>query len=165
LGRFRPNVGLLVDVLVYTFSKFFAKKYDISKISTSGRNIVGVGWATMKSGCLPITGYCFHYLPPVSTTPAAILPPVPLVLLTPVANNGNNIRLQTPESELEGKNVYICVTYGDLKVPKCEIFDRSDFHYFYTIKPFWIDDFGVKILTYFFKFWGSQASFSFLCAS
>ncbi len=36
-----------------------------------------------------------------------------------------------------------------LKVPKCEIFDRSDFHYFYTIKPFWIDDFGVKILTYF----------------
>jgi hypothetical protein len=52
-----------------------------------------------------------------------------------------------------------------LKVPKCEIFDRSDFHYFYTIKPFWIDDFGVKILTYFFKFWGSQASFSFLCAS
>jgi hypothetical protein len=53
----------------------------------------------------------------------------------------------------------------DLKVPKCEIFDRSDFHYFYTIKPFWIDDFGVKILSYFFKFWGSQASFSFLCAS
>jgi hypothetical protein len=52
-----------------------------------------------------------------------------------------------------------------LKVPKCEICDRSDFHYFYTIKPFWIDDFGVKILTYFFKFWGSQASFSFLCAS
>ncbi len=30
---------------------------------------------------------------PVSTTPAANLPPV---LLTPVANNGNNIRLQTP---------------------------------------------------------------------
>jgi hypothetical protein len=52
-----------------------------------------------------------------------------------------------------------------LKVPKCEIFDRSYFHYFYTIKPFWIDDYGVKILTYFFKFWGSQASFSFLCAS
>jgi hypothetical protein len=44
---------------VYTFSKFFAKKYDISKISTSGRNIVGVGWATMRSGCLPITG-CFR---------------------------------------------------------------------------------------------------------
>jgi hypothetical protein len=30
LGRFRPNVGLLVDVLMYTFSKFFAKNYDIS---------------------------------------------------------------------------------------------------------------------------------------
>jgi hypothetical protein len=40
-------------------------------------------------------------LPPVSTTPAANLPPVSL---TPVANNWNNIRLQTPESELEGKN-------------------------------------------------------------
>ncbi len=38
-------------------------------------------------------------LPPVST-PAANLPPVSM---TPVANNGNNIRLQTPESELEGK--------------------------------------------------------------
>ncbi len=48
-----------------------------------------------------------------------------------------------------------------LKVPKCEIFDRSDFHYFYTIKPFWVDDFVVKILTCYFKFWGSQASLSF----
>jgi hypothetical protein len=47
-------------------------------------------------------------LPPVSTTAAANLPPVSL---TPVANNGNNIRLQTPESELEGKNLYICFLY------------------------------------------------------
>jgi hypothetical protein len=74
-------------------------------------------------------------LPLVTTTPAANLPPVsmtptanfatsspcvvdtsvndtggklPLVSTTPVANNGNNIRLQTPESELEGKNLYIC---------------------------------------------------------
>jgi hypothetical protein len=31
--------------------------------------------------------------------------------LTPVANNGNNIRLQTPKSELEGKNLYICFLY------------------------------------------------------
>ncbi len=31
-----------------------------------------------------------------------------------------------------------------LKVPKCEIFDPSDFNYFYTIKPFWVDDFVVK---------------------
>ncbi len=37
--------------------------------------------------------------PPVSTTPAANFPPVSL---TPVANNVNNIRLQTPKSELEG---------------------------------------------------------------
>ncbi len=31
------------------------------------------------------------------------------------------------------------------KVPKCEIFDRSDFHDFYSIKPFWVGDFGAKI--------------------
>jgi hypothetical protein len=31
--------------------------------------------------------------------------------LTPAANNGNNIRLRTPESELEGKNLYICFLY------------------------------------------------------
>jgi hypothetical protein len=30
---------------------------------------------------------------------------------TPVANNGNSIGLQTPESELEGKNAYICFLY------------------------------------------------------
>ena len=53
-------------------------------------------------------------LPPVSTTPAANLPPVSL---TPVANNGNNIRLLTHESELEGKNLYICFLYY-LKVTK-----------------------------------------------
>ncbi len=32
-----------------------------------------------------------------------------------------------------------------LKVPKCEIFERSDFHDFYSIKPFWVGDFGAKI--------------------
>jgi hypothetical protein len=53
-------------------------------------------------------------LPPVSSTPAANLPPVSL---TPVANNGNNIRLHSPESELEGKNLFICFLYY-LKVTK-----------------------------------------------
>ncbi len=56
-------------------------------------------------------------------------------------------------------------TPGPLKVPKCEIFDSPDFHYFYTIKPFWVDDFVVKILTYNFTFGGSQTSFNFWCAS
>ncbi len=32
-----------------------------------------------------------------------------------------------------------------LKVPKCEIFDRSDVHDFYPIKSLWEGDFGVKI--------------------
>ncbi len=44
-------------------------------------------------------------LPPVSTIPAANLLPVSL---TPVANNEINFRLQIPESELIGKNVYMC---------------------------------------------------------
>jgi hypothetical protein len=36
---------------------------------------------------------------------------LPPVSLKPVANNGNNIRLQTPKSELEGKNLYTCFLY------------------------------------------------------
>ncbi len=51
-----------------------------------------------------------------------------------------------------------------LKVPKCEIFDRSDFQDFYTIKPMWIGDFGAEIQTCYFNFWGSWAAFNFQCA-
>ncbi len=43
----------------------------------------------------------------------------------------------------------------DLKVPKREIFDRSDFPDFYTIKSSWVGDLLVKILTYYFNFWES----------
>jgi hypothetical protein len=32
-----------------------------------------------------------------------------------------------------------------LKVPKCENFHRTDFFYFYTIKPLWVGDFRAKI--------------------
>ncbi len=39
------------------------------------------------------------------------MPPVPLVLLQPVVNKGNTIRLQTHESELEGKHLYTCFLY------------------------------------------------------
>jgi hypothetical protein len=35
--------------------------------------------------------------------------------------------------------------HSHLKVPKCEIFDRSDFNDFYTIKSLCEGDFGVKI--------------------
>jgi hypothetical protein len=37
-------------------------------------------------------------------------------------------------------------------VPKCEIFDRSNFHDFYTIKSLWEGDFGVKIKKCFLLF-------------
>jgi hypothetical protein len=33
---------------------------------------------------------------------------------------------------------------AELKVPKCEIFHCLNFNDFYTIKPFWIGDFGLK---------------------
>jgi hypothetical protein len=36
------------------------------------------------------------------------------------------------------------VSYLNLKVPKCEIFDRSDFDDFYTIQSLCEGDFGVK---------------------
>jgi hypothetical protein len=39
-----------------------------------------------------------------------------------------------------------------LKVPKREIFDRLDFHDFYTIKSSWVGDLAVKLLTYYFYF-------------
>ena len=49
--------------------------------------------------------------------------------------------------DLETSNL-VCV----LKVPKREIFDRSDFPDFYTIKSSWVGDLLVKILTYYFNF-------------
>ncbi len=39
-----------------------------------------------------------------------------------------------------------------LKVPKREIFDRSDFSDFYAIKSSCVGDLLVKILTYYFNF-------------
>jgi hypothetical protein len=39
-----------------------------------------------------------------------------------------------------------------LKVPKCEIFDRSDFPDFYTIKSSWVGDLVVEILAYYLNF-------------
>jgi hypothetical protein len=48
-----------------------------------------------------------------------------------------------------------------LKVPKREIFDRSDFPDFYTLKSSWVGDLLVKILTYYFNFRESKAAFSF----
>ncbi len=40
----------------------------------------------------------------------------------------------------------------NLKVPKREIFDRSNFPDFYAIKSSWVCDLVVKILTYYFNF-------------
>ena len=49
-----------------------------------------------------------------------------------------------------------------LKVPKREIFDRSDFPDFYTIKPLRVGDFGVKIKKILKIFRGSFRGAKFL---
>jgi hypothetical protein len=77
---------------VANFATIFGTVVDTGGKFTTGDNDTGVFDTGGK-------------LPPVSTTPAANLPPVSM---TPVANNGISIRLQTPESELEGKKLYIC---------------------------------------------------------
>jgi hypothetical protein len=53
-------------------------------------------------------------------------------------------RGKTKRSTL-GKSSSCPVRFGGLKVPKREIFDRSDFPDFYTIKSLRMGDFGVKI--------------------
>jgi hypothetical protein len=51
-----------------------------------------------------------------------------------------------------------------LKVTKCEIFDRSDFDDFYTIKSPWGGDFGVKIKVCIFDIqgfiWGREIPYA-----
>jgi hypothetical protein len=47
----------------------------------------------------------------INDTGGKFAPVSPPVSLTPVANNWNNIRLQIPESDFEGKNLYICFLY------------------------------------------------------
>jgi hypothetical protein len=49
-----------------------------------------------------------------------------------------------------------------LKVPKREIFDRSDFHDFYTKKSLSVGDFGVKIKKIYKIFRGSVRGAKFL---
>ncbi len=50
---------------------------------------------------------------------------------------------KTEESKYSSRNRK---QFSYLKVSKCEIFDRSDFHDFYAIKSVWREgDFGVKI--------------------
>jgi hypothetical protein len=71
---------------VANFSTIFASNVDTGGKFAAGVNDTGGKFATSVNDA-------GGKLPPVSTTPAANLPPVSLTL---VANNGNNIRLQTP---------------------------------------------------------------------
>ncbi len=56
--------------------------------------------------------------------------------------------MQGPKEYFLSVGAYIRVyspSFLILKVPKCEIFDHSDFHDFYAIKSLRVSDFGVKI--------------------
>ncbi len=46
----------------------------------------------------------------------------------------------------------VAITHVTFKVPKREIFDRSDFSDFYTIKSLRVGDFGVKMKNNFKKY-------------
>jgi hypothetical protein len=52
----------------------------------------------------------------------------------------------------EGASLFQILRFSPLKVPKCEIFHRSDFPDFYTIKSSLVGDLVIKILTYYFNF-------------
>jgi hypothetical protein len=66
----------------------------------------GVNFATSTPSVIDIgVNNIRGKLPPLSTTPEVTLP---RVSMTPVANNVDNIRLLTPQYELEGKNMNIC---------------------------------------------------------
>ncbi len=56
-------------------------------------------------------------------------------------SGGGHYYLRCPMAQPNGSGKY---DSSLLKVPKCEIFDRTDFHDFYTIKSLWGGDFGVK---------------------
>ncbi len=48
---------------------------------------------------------------------------------------------------------------AQIKGAYCEIFDRSGLHDFYTMKPFWIGDFGIKYKRVTLIFRGARRQF------
>jgi hypothetical protein len=60
--------------------------------------------------------------------------------LTHYLTNGFEIT----EPKLQDTRIACAEMQQRLKVPKCEIFDRSDFPDFYTIKSPWVGDLVVK---------------------
>jgi hypothetical protein len=52
--------------------------------------------------------------------------------------------------------------HSRLKVPKCEIFDLLYFRDFYTIKPFWVGDFGAEIYINFILYFRGIGIIQFL---
>ncbi len=55
---------------------------------------------------------------------------------------GHETEFKYLDKKTRPKNLYLLL---DFKGAQVWDFDRSDFHYFYTIKTFWVGDFGAKI--------------------
>ncbi len=95
---------------------------------------------------------CIQYIHP---SPLAV---VPLHLLIADQLSGKNLPGVPSRVSNSGlpysKPTHYHIKYYALclKVPKREIFDRSDFPDFYTIKSSGVGDLVVKILTYYFNF-------------
>ncbi len=97
----------------------------------------------------------------IATGIVANLPPV---TLTPVANNWSNIRLQTPESELESKNLYMfpLLPKGDqIKLLKCfwlknfSICHQCRWHRWQTLSCEYLREFSKKIETVLMEYSGA----------
>jgi hypothetical protein len=54
-------------------------------------------------------------------------------------------------TDVTSVHFFIYKTFFNLKVPKREIVDRTNFPDFYAIKSSWVCDLVVKILTYYFN--------------
>ncbi len=116
-----PFAGQFFSMTTFCFGVYIVNYSPCQRVTRRHRcqwhqwQITGVNDTSGKLP--PVSTTLAANLPPVSTTPRQIFLPLPLVLLTPVANNGNNIRLLSPESELEGKNLYIYVSSSTQRWP------------------------------------------------
>ncbi len=150
-------------VRVYSLSRYFGRKVQLGPANR--RQNLGLVWRNRKKISQIINNYlCLTFF-------------LLIILCSRVTTQGVTKRCRLSwmtnsalvwvqmRGELRGLSQWVQLYTGAqinfrdltpyLKVPKCEIFDRSDFPDFYTIKSSWVCDLLVKILTYYLNFWES----------